>query len=434
MERAIGKKIDGYLTKPVNPSQILMICKNLLHSEEILSDNVKNSFVKNYSEIKKKLQNQKDIPYKEWVKIYQQIVRRELDTESVDDENIRQKHYSQKVEINVRFAEYISRNYPIWMKNYDENIERPTLSTEILKKYIIPEINNNDKFALVVLDSIQLDQFVIIQRFLKKIFQNSGTYFYFSVLPTTGPHALSALFTGFNPSEFAKEKPALWESLSVGANVLKEIAEFGFKRLGCNKEPLFFNVLKDKAKTENILSHISHSKKFPIIFADFLDLLQSSNKQNKFVKEVMSSGKAFRGMTSVWFEKSELHKLLQMLSRENYTVAFTSSSGNILCTTPAEYYGTATGYENMRFRSGESIDADKRVGFHIQQPSDYGLPVKNEKTEANILSGNFYFAPHATYRENTKHSLSIFERGGISLEEMVIPLAIMKPKTDEDLF
>ena len=433
MERAIGKKIDGYLTKPVNPSQILMECKNLLQSQEIISDELKNSFVKSYSEVEAKLHG--NLNFKEWVKIYQQIVRRDLDTEGVDDENIRQKHCSQKIEINKKFADFVMQNYPIWLK--DETAEKPTLSNEILRKYIIPEINQNQKFALIVLDSIQLGQFVMIQRFLKKNFQNSGTYFYFSTLPTTLPHALSSFFTGLLPVNFAKEKPELWDSLSVGANVFKEIAEYGFKRQNCEKTPMFFNLLKENLKADGIISQIKASggdKKFPVVFADFLDLLQSSNnKQSKFVKEVISSGKAFREMTSVWFEKSELHKLLQNMSRENYTIAFTSSSGNILCTTATEYYGSASGYSNVRFRSGEQIDADKRVGYHMEKPLDYGLPIKNETTGINILNGNYYFAPHNTYRENTKHQLNIFERGGVSLEEIIIPLAIMKPRNDDGL-
>ncbi|MCL1947207.1 MAG: response regulator [Chitinivibrionia bacterium] len=428
MEKAIGKKIDGYLTKPVNPSQILMTCKRLLQSQEILSESVKNAFVKSYSEIETLLQNKTDISYKKWVKIYQLIVKRELDAENIDDENIRQKHYAQKAEINARFADFVIYNYPAWIKNTDENTEKPTISTEIMQKYICPQINKNKKFALIVLDSVQLDQFVIIQRFLKKIFKTNGTYFYFSVLPTTTPHALSSFFTGLLPAEFAKEKPDLWENLASGTNVFREIAEFGFKRLNCEKTPLFFNMSKESAKAENAVLQMNNEKNFPVIFTDFLDLLQS-NKQNKFIKEIISSSKAFREMTSVWFEKSELHKLLQIMSRENYTIAFTPCSGNILCTASAQYYGAANGYHNLRFRSGENIDADKRAGFHLKHPSDYGLPIKDEKTGANILSQNYYFTPHPSGKANVimKHPTSIFEKGGVSLEETIIPLAIMNP-------
>jgi CheY-like chemotaxis protein len=442
MERAIGKKIDGYLTKPVNPSQILMVCKRLLQSQEILSEEAKNAFVKNYSEIKNFLQNQDEVSHKDWVRIYQQLVRRELDTENVEDENIRQTHNTQKVEIGLNFSEFVMANYPLWIKKDGEPVEKPTLSNEILQKYVIPEINKTQKFALIVLDSIQLSQFVMIQRFLRKSFQNSGTYFYFSTLPTTAPHTLTSLFTGLLPTEFAEEKPELWDSFSGGANAHEKVAEFGFKRLGSEKKPLFFNMLKDNLKAEEILAIINKKcedgSSFPLIFSDFLDLFQS-NKQSKFVKELISSPKVFRDMTSAWFEKSELHKLLQELSKQNYTIALTPSSGNILCTTAAEFYGSADGYCNMRFRSGESIDVDRRIGFHVLEPKNYGLPIKSENTQINILNGTYYFAPHQNYKraDKTKRKLepkypaSYFEKGGISLEEMIVPLTIMRPLTNE---
>jgi len=444
MERAIGKKIDGYLTKPVNPSQILMVCKRLLQSHEILSEHAKNAFVKNYSEIKNILQNQDEISSKEWVKIYQQLVRRELDAEDVEDETIRQTHCTQKVEIGLKFAEFVIANYPLWIRKNDEAAtEKPTLSNEILQKYVVPEINKTQKFALVVLDSIQLNQFVMIQRFLRKIFQNSGTYFYFSTLPTTMPHTLSSLFTGLLPIDFAKERPDLWDKFSGGVNIHEEVAKFGFSRLGSEKKPLFFNISKDNVKASEILCEIEKKGKngdsFPLIYSDFLDLLQQSNKQSKIVKELLVSPKVFREMTSAWFEKSELYKLLQELSKKNYVIALTPSSGNILCTTAAEFYGAANGYCNMRFRCGENLDVDRRVGFHLMNPQIYGLPAKSENTQVNILDGSYYFAPHKNYKRGSKskrkadakYPVSYFEKGGISLEEMIVPLTIMRPLTSE---
>jgi len=442
MERAIGKKIDGYLTKPVNPSQILMVCKRLLQTQEILSEQAKNAFVKNYSEIKNFLQNQDEISHKDWVKIYQQLVRRELDTENVEDETIRQTHNTQKVEIEQKFSEFVMENYPLWIKRSDTLIEKPTLSNEILQKYVVPEINKNPKFALIVLDSIQLSQFVMIQRFLRKSFQNSGTYFYFSTLPTTSPHALGSLFTGLLPVEFAKEKPDLWNNFLGGANTHEKVAEFGFEKLGSEKKPIFFNMLKDNLQASDIIAKIEKKcddgNSFPLIFSDFLDLLQS-NKQSKFVKDLITSPKVFRDMTSTWFEKSELHKLLQELSKQNYTIALTPSSGNVLCTTAAEFYGSADGYCNMRFRSGESIDVDRRIGFYVLEPQNYGLPIKSENTHINILNGSYYFTPHLNYKRNEKtkyktdikYSTSYFEKGGISLEEMIVPLTIMRPLSNE---
>ena len=43
MNEAIASQISNYLTKPVNPSQILMACKNILETAKIQSDFAKTS-------------------------------------------------------------------------------------------------------------------------------------------------------------------------------------------------------------------------------------------------------------------------------------------------------------------------------------------------------------------------------------------------------
>jgi len=445
MERAIGKKIDGYLTKPVNPSQILMICKNLLCSQEILSDHVKNAFVKSYSEIESKLKN--NLSYKEWVKIYQKITKREFDAEGIRDEAFRQKHFSQKIEANELFADFFMQNYPLWIKNPESN-GKPALLTEIMKRFVLPELEKNTKIALIILDSFHLDQFVIVQRLLKKIFQFSQAHFCSSIVPTTIPHALSALLTGLLPKDFADERPDLWNSLSENGtgiwksvakfgsqryseSVWKDVAKFGAQKLGYKKNVLFYNILKENANPHLIISQISHKQNFGIIFANFLELV-SPNKQNKLMKNIISDSKMFLEMTSAWFEKSGLYELLKLAAKENIKVILTASGGNILCTSPTELYGKHSGYSNSRFRCGELMSSDMRTGYYVTSPDEYGLPVKAESTSFNILCGNYYFVEHGNYSEISKKQLNFFDRGGVSLEEAIVPLVILSPKQDEN--
>jgi DNA-binding NarL/FixJ family response regulator len=44
MEKAIGSKITDYLTKPVNPSQVLMACKKVLEQQRISSEHVSRNY------------------------------------------------------------------------------------------------------------------------------------------------------------------------------------------------------------------------------------------------------------------------------------------------------------------------------------------------------------------------------------------------------
>ena len=139
------------------------------------------------------------------------------------------------------------------------------------------------------------------------------------------------------------------------------------------------------------------------------------------------STKAFRDITSMWFEKSDLYKLLKLMCENNITVALTSSAGNTLCTSSTKHYGKHSGYSNMRFRSGEFMSSDIRTGYYITNPNEYGLPFKNENTTFNILRGNYYFTGHGNYHDNMKKQMCFFDRGGISLEELIIPFAVFHP-------
>ena len=59
------------------------------------------------------------------------------------------------------------------------------------------------------------------------------------------------------------------------------------------------------------------------------------------------------------------------------------------------------------------------------------LPKKSKDTNYVVLKENFYFINHGTFRNYNEQYQNTFQRGGISLEEMIVPLAVMQPKEIE---
>ena len=51
MEDAIGQKISDYLTKPVNPSQILLTAKKIIDGHRITGERVSRDYVSDFREI-----------------------------------------------------------------------------------------------------------------------------------------------------------------------------------------------------------------------------------------------------------------------------------------------------------------------------------------------------------------------------------------------
>ena len=429
MERAIGRKIDGYLTKPVNPSQILLVCKNLLQSKEYVDEEVRSSFVKSYSEIQLKLK--KKLEYKDWVHLYRNLVKREFVIEDNDEESIRQGHSAQKSEANELFANYLFSKYPEWISGSDD---KPLMSHNILDKFIVPKFESNEKFAFVILDSIRLDQYVIIQRLLKNHFKIEN-YFYCSNIPTSRDFSLTSLLSGMLPADFAKEYPKLWKIIeSQKGSVLKESLTAGLEKRGIkSKEIQFFDIAKSKIDSDGISKYYKKSN-FATIYADFMELLGRSEARSQAIQEIALSSKSYRNFTGEWFQGSRLFEIIKRLSSEEVTIVFMPSSGNILCTKGANYYGKDCYLKNRRFRFGPNITADERFGYYFDDPTRIGLPKKSEDDHCVVLKENYYFTDHGTYHDYNEQYTNSFERGGVSMEEMLLPLAVLKPKVlDLDL-
>ena len=67
MEEAIASHITNYLTKPVNPSQILIACKNVLETKKIQSDSAAQRYLKDFENIANKISCAKKL--EDWYEI-----------------------------------------------------------------------------------------------------------------------------------------------------------------------------------------------------------------------------------------------------------------------------------------------------------------------------------------------------------------------------
>ena len=178
MEDALGKKIDGYLTKPVNPSQILMVCKNLLDSKRIVSHNLAQKYIRNYSENRMLLAGHLSAP--QWIKLYESVTGWDIALETVDDEGLRQTHSGHKTECNAKFSSAFIENYAHWIR---DGTPAPLLSTKVIEKLLCPQLTTGKRTYFIVLSGMRLDQYIGIEEVLKKHFRVQRNYF-FATLPT----------------------------------------------------------------------------------------------------------------------------------------------------------------------------------------------------------------------------------------------------------
>jgi DNA-binding NtrC family response regulator len=113
MEEAIGGKISDYLTKPVNPSQILMACKKILESRKITSEHVSRDYAAEFSQISLALMNPMD--HNQWYELYTKLTNWDMELDEHPELGLRQTLLDQKRECNAEFGKYVEKNYRNWI-------------------------------------------------------------------------------------------------------------------------------------------------------------------------------------------------------------------------------------------------------------------------------------------------------------------------------
>ncbi|MBD3344033.1 MAG: PglZ domain-containing protein [Chitinivibrionales bacterium] len=429
MEDAFGRKIDGYLTKPVNPSQILSVCKRLLDSRQIMSTQINQRFVRDYSENRVALSSTMDA--RRWIRLFNNLTKWDLELQNVEDEGLRQTHAGQRSDCNAVFAEFITEHYPAWVKG---NKNPPLMSADIVEKVLFPRLQDDKKVFFIVLDCMRLDQYYAIEPLLRTYYSiQRGCYF--SLLPTSTPFARNALFAGMYPQEISEQYPKLFKDLDEESDAhnkyeKKMLAE-KLKSLGMSvKRDYPFEVIKNTRDSQKVLRNIPSYKKHPLvtIVVDFVDLLAHSRSTSTILKEIAPDETAFRSLTSSWFQYSNLFQILRELARKDCTVILTTDHGSTFCTRGTEVYGVESLAKNLRYKYGPKVTSDERHSIFLSDPTVYRLPVVAEENNCIIAKENYYFVHPDKFENYQEQYQNSFQHGGVSMEEMIIPLAIMEPK------
>ncbi len=147
MEEAIGSNIADYLIKPVNPNQILLSLKKNLEDKKLRGEKSTTQYQQSFSQLGMRISGGLDV--EEWVDVYKQLVRWELDLEKSSDSGIQEVLNMQKEEANQVFSKFIERNYADWINGTSR--DTPILSHTLLKEKLFPMLRD-DKPTLIASD------------------------------------------------------------------------------------------------------------------------------------------------------------------------------------------------------------------------------------------------------------------------------------------
>ena len=437
MNQAIGQKIADYLIKPVNPTQILLTLKKNIHRRAIETEVTQTQYQQNFQQIAMQILDCKT--WQDWVDIYKRLVHWELEL-SATDSSMTEMLQMQKEDANKGFAKFVKKNYLQWLETRGEKIENskkadsdlpPLLSPDIFKTNVFPLLNEGKKVFLVVLDNFRYDQWRMLAGELSEQFDIDESL-YFSILPTATQYARNAIFSGLMPNKIAELFPDLWvdEDEEEGKNLNEEPLIHTQLERYRRKNTFSYHKINSQAEADKLLQQFSSLEKndLNVVVFNFIDMLSHTRTESKMVRELANNESAYRSITLSWFRHSVISDFFRQLAQTDYKVIVTTDHGSIRCTQPVKIVGDRNTNTNLRYKLGKNLAYDDKNLFVIKDPQKAQLPSPNLSTSYVFATGDSFFAYPNNYNYYVSYYRDTFQHGGISMEEMMIPLITLTGK------
>ena len=425
MDQAIGNRIADYLIKPVNPNQILLSIKKNLHSREIVTEQTSSDYRQEFQHISGDINRAATM--EEWMEVYRQLVRWELKLAETDNSSMEEMLLMQKRDANSNFCKFVKRNYEDWITGDNH----PLMSHEVFRRRVFPLLDNGDKVCFFLIDNFRLDQWKEIQPLVSEFF-NVNEDLYTTILPTSTQYARNAIFAGLMPADIARMYPEYWveEDENEGLNVYeKQLVQTQLDRFR-RKEKFTYYKLNDSTASDKLLSLINSNKDMPlhVVVLNFIDMLSHARTESKMIRELANSDAAYRSITESWFRHSGAIEIFRRLAELGYKVILTTDHGTIRVDNPIKVVGDRNTNTNLRYKVGKNLNYNPKQVYEIHNPKKYGLPAPNLSSLYIFATNEDFFSYPNNYNYYVQYYTGTFQHGGISLQEMLVPLVTLTPK------
>ncbi|QCX52295.1 bifunctional response regulator/alkaline phosphatase family protein [Elizabethkingia sp. JS20170427COW] len=426
MEQAIGSQISDYILKPVNPHQILLSLKKNLQSQDLVEQHTKLEYQQEFRNLSLGLSYLST--YQDWAEYYKKILNWELKFDKVLDNEFSDLLQSQKEEANIQFAKFIENNYTDWLNSS----EKPLMSHTLFKEKVKPELQN-DKVLLLMVDNLRYDQWKSIEPLFTRFYNKTSEDSYFSILPTATQYARNAFFAGLMPSEIEKRFPEKWFNDNEEGNkneYERDFLEDQMKRLGLGSKNMKYLKILNADFEKKIYDDFNQHKNndLLVIVYNFIDILSHAKTDNPIVDQLIRDDKTFRSLTEHWFENSSLMKIIKLAAENHFKLIITTDHGTIYVKKPSKVVGDRETSTNIRYKTGKSLTYEDKDVWAINFPEKLFLPKGNLSSKYIFAKNNIFLAYPKNYNHFVNYYKDTYQHGGISLEEIIIPIVVLEPK------
>ncbi|MEX2511797.1 MAG: bifunctional response regulator/alkaline phosphatase family protein [Cyclobacteriaceae bacterium] len=428
MDDAIGGKIADYLIKPINPNQILLSVKKILQNKQLISEKTNLSYQQDFRNIS--MAYNEAIDHNEWADIYKKLTYWELEIDETENKSMQEVLISQMVEANVNFTRFIKENYLDWLNV--PNISKPLMSPQVMKEWVFPKIKEGKPLFFIVIDNLRLDQWEMIENQLRDHFNVQEEDTYYSILPTTTAFSRNALFSGMMPMDMAKSHPDLWEGEETDEgknNHEDEFLKINLKKNRLNIKSSYHKILQinqGKAILEQFPNLLKND--LNVLVYNFVDMMSHARTDMKMIRELAPDESAYRSLTTSWFLHSSLFELFKKISAAGAEVIVTTDHGTKRVNKPYKIIGDRNVTTNLRYKQGKNLNFESGKVFEVKRPDEAKLPKLNISSSYVFAVEDYFFAYPNNYNYYVNFYKDTFQHGGVSLEEMIIPIVHLQPK------
>ncbi|MCM1050999.1 MAG: PglZ domain-containing protein [Paenibacillus sp.] len=427
MDQAVGSKIADYLIKPVNPKQVLSSIKKILHGGELVSEKTGTDYRQDFTRISSMINSASDIT--DWMELYRQLAQWDIELAATDSP-MGELLAMQRAEAESAFAKYVSRNYESWITRPD-SAGRPLLSPEVFKERVFPLLDAGEKVFFILIDNFRLDQWMAIKPLLADTFTFCEEM-YCSILPTATQYARNAIFSGLMPADIARMFPELWvdEDSPEGKNVNESpliATHFERYRRKCR---FSYNKINDSAGAEKLLREFPNlmTNDLNVIVLNFIDMLSHARTESRMIRELASTDAAYRSLTESWFRHSPAIEIFRAIASRGGRIILTTDHGTVKVNRPVKVVGDRNTNTNLRYKVGKNLDYNPREVYEIRQPARFGLPAPNVSSAYIFATAQDFLAYPNNYNHYAQYYDGTFQHGGISLQEMLVPIVTLTAK------
>ena len=426
MDQAVGSKIADYLIKPVNPNQILIAIKKHLHSERLVAEKTSRDYREEFADLSTAINNAASID--DWYSLYDRLVFRELELANAGT-NMDDLLATQRREANSEFFKWVRRNYQGWLESEAGN--HPLLSHRIFPEVVFPMLDAGEKTVFVLIDNFRLDQWRTIKPLLAEYFDFDESL-YTTILPTATQYARNAIFSGLMPVQIQKMFPDLWvdEDEEEGKNINESPLIATQLERYRRKDRFSYHKINDNAAGEKLLREFQRleSDNLSVIIFNFIDMLSHARTESRMIRELAATDAAYRSLSESWFRHSSAFEIFRRIAEKGWKVVLTTDHGTIRVEHPVKVVGDKNTNTNLRYKLGKNLAYNSKQVYEIKPPERYGLPCPNVSTTYIFAGPDDFFAYPNNYKHYVQYYSGTFQHGGISMEEMLVPLIKLNPK------